>query len=186
MDAVDDLTVLLAGARNGDRVSIDRLVARLYPDLRQLAHSRLWQSGQITLLETTALVHESYLRLLKAGQVGVLDRSNFMAYAARAMRSIIIDFIRQRQADRRGGGQAHLPLDTGIANMADASEDQILRINEALETLAKVDERLVRVVELRYFAGFTEQEIAECLGLTDRTVRRDWEKARVLLAAALR
>lgn len=181
---MNELTTLLEGARQGDRTAIDGLVAGLYQEFRHLAHSRLRQSGPITL-DTTALVHESYLRLVKAGKLAVNDRSHFMTYAARVMRSIIVDLIRQRRAERHGGDQICVTLNTDIAEFVQAGEEQILRLNDALETLGKVDERLLHVVELRYFAGLSEQEIAACLGVTERTVRRDWAKARMLLAAAL-
>jgi RNA polymerase sigma factor (TIGR02999 family) len=131
-------------------------------------------------------VHESYLRFLHAGQLTGAERGYFFSYAAQVMRSVIIDFARQRQAQRRGGDVVHLPLSTQLAEELPASEDQLVRINEALEALSQVDDRLVRVVEMRYFAGMTEEEIALALGITDRTVRRDWQKARLLLAAMLR
>jgi RNA polymerase sigma factor (TIGR02999 family) len=181
-----DLTALLAGAREGDRCAIDELFGLLYRDLRQLAHSRLRDTGEWTVLGTTVLVHESYLRFVKAGSITVADRPQFMAYAARVMRSIIVDLVRQRRAERRGSGVADMTLDTTLAQSVNAGEKEILAVNEALDTLAKVDARLVRVVELRYFGGFSEKEIAELLGVTERTIRRDWEKARLLLADALR
>jgi RNA polymerase sigma factor (TIGR02999 family) len=101
------------------------------------------------------------------------------------MRSVIIDLVRARQADRRGGGAQHLTLNTAIGDGVADGADEILKVHEALEDLRAIDERLMRVVELRYFAGLTEVQIAEALGVTDRTVRRDWEKARLLLARAL-
>jgi RNA polymerase sigma factor (TIGR02999 family) len=102
------------------------------------------------------------------------------------MRSVIVDSVRQRQADRRGGDAVHVPLDTRFADDVTANDEQVIKINDALESLEKLDARLVRVVEMRYFAGMTESEVATALGVTDRTVRRDWQKARLLLAAALR
>jgi RNA polymerase sigma factor (TIGR02999 family) len=101
------------------------------------------------------------------------------------MRSIIVDFVKQRRADRRGGGALHVTLDTNVIEALHASEEEILRISEALDDLSKSDARLVQVVEMRYFAGLSEEEIALSLGITDRTVRRDWQKARLLLSAAL-
>ena len=108
-----------------------------------------------------------------------------MAYAATTMRSVVIDFVRRRSADRRGGGAEHVTLDTRAAEVLGGSDDEILAVHSALETLAKVDPRLVRVVEMRYFAGLTDVEIGAALGVTDRTVRRDWERARLLLADML-
>lgn len=181
-----DITVLLARARDNDREAIDELFELLYHDLRRLAHSRLSQSGHQTLLNTSALVHEAYLRFQQAGRISLHDREHFLAYAATTLRSVVVDFVRKRSAERRGGDAVHVTLDTGVADEAVASDDEILAVHEALEELAAVDPRLVRVVEMRYFAGLTEAEIAAALGVTDRTVRRDWEKARVLLAAMLR
>ena len=182
---MNDLTTLLDDARQGDNTAIDRLFTAMYSELRRLAHARLRHSEKITLLDTTSLVHESYLRFLKAGRVQVNDQSHFLAYASRVMRSVIVDLVRQHRTDRRGGGAVHVTLDTDIAESAHASEDEILQVNEALDDLAKVDARLVKVVEMRYFAGLSEQDIAASLGLTERTVRRDWQKARLLLRAAL-
>ena len=163
----------------------EQLFGLLYPDLRQLAHGRLRRSGKFTLLDTTELVHESYLRLYKAGSLEAGDKGQFMAYAARVMRSVVVDFVRRREADRRGGGAVHVELGTESADMTDPREREVIRINEALEELATIDERLVRVVEMRYFAGLTEEQVAEALELSRRSVARDWEKARLFLAAAL-
>jgi len=179
-----ELAGLLHAARQGDRAAIDQLCALLYQDLHQIAHARLQRHERMLLLNTTVLVHESYLRLLHAGHLNVTDRSHFLAYAARVMRAIIVDFVRQRLAHRRGGGAQHVPLQTDVAASVPTPEETVLRVHEALEALAKVDERLVRVVEMRYFAGVSEQDIAAALGVTERTVRRDWQKARLLLLTA--
>ena len=180
-----DVTQLLAAARQGDKQALDIVFSRLYADLRRLASARLHHNETPTLLNTTSLIHESYLRFVKAGQLQVGDRSHFMAYAARVMRSVVVDFARVRSAGRRGGHDVHVPLDTDVAQAPAGAESEALRLHHALDQLGTLDERLVRVVEMRYFAGMSEVEIAEALGVTERTVRRDWEKARVLLAAAL-
>jgi RNA polymerase sigma factor (TIGR02999 family) len=182
---VPDLTTLLAGARQGDSEALGRLFSELYGELRELAHARLKRNEVPTLLDTTSLVHESYLRFLKAQQVQIGDRSHFMAYAARVMRSVVVDFARERSAQRRGGQDVHVPLDTDVPAAASGA-NEVLRVHDALEDLAQVSDRLVRVVEMRYFGGMSEPEIAAVLGITERTVRRDWEKARILLAAALK
>jgi RNA polymerase sigma factor (TIGR02999 family) len=182
---MSQLTELLHAAQQGESAAIAQLCAQLYQELHRMAHARLQRHERMLLLNTTALVHESYLRLLHAGHLNVVDRSHFLAYAARVMRAIIVDFVRQRLAHRRGGGAGHVPLQTDIAAAAPTREETVLQVNEALEVLAKVDERLVRVVEMRYFAGMSEQDIAAALGVTERTVRRDWQKARLLLSAAL-
>jgi RNA polymerase sigma factor (TIGR02999 family) len=179
------IPVLLAAVRRGEAGAADELFGQLYPDLRRLAHSRLRRSGRFTLLDTTVLVHESYLRLFKAGTLEAGDRGQFMAYAARVMRSVVVDFVRRRAAQRRGGDVIHVQLEEGIAETADPHEQHVIRIDEALEELAAIDERLVRVVEMRYFAGMTEEQVAEALELSRRSVARDWEKARLFLAAAL-
>ena len=176
---------LLVAVRRGDAGAVDRLFGVLYPDLRQLAHSRLRRSGHLTLLDTTGLVHEAYLRLFKADSLEAINRSQFMAYAARVMRSVVVDFVRRRSADRRGGDVVHVDIDDPAAAVADPREREVVRIDEALEELARIDERLVRVVEMRYFAGMTEDQVADALGLSRRSVARDWEKARLFLATTL-
>ena len=180
----------------GDTGRIDGFYASLYGDLRRLAHQRLLRNETITLLNTTALVHESYLKFLAAGRLNLADRAEFLGYAARVMRSIIVDYVRQRHAERRGGNATRVTLDTAAGeSVVDASghpwlssrspEDEIIGIDQALNELAKVDARLVQVVEMRYFAGLDNEEIAASLGIANRTVRRAWEKARLLLAVAL-
>lgn len=184
-ERTNNLTTLLVAVATGDAVAMNQLLSIMYDDLRALAHARLRKSDNVASLDTTELVHESYLRFLKAGKVDVRDRAHFMAYAARVMRSIIVDFVRQRRSERYGGDALHVTLNTDIAAGHHASEEEIIRVNEALEGLSQSDPRLVKVVEMRYFAGLSEEEIANSLGITDRTVRRDWEKARLLLSAVL-
>ena len=181
------VTSLLSAIGHGEREALGELYELLYPELHRLAHSRVRRSGDLTLLDTTSLVHESYLRFEKSGAVAIGDRSQFMAYAARVMRSVVVDVVRRRQTERRGGDVVHVELDDEHAlAVVDAQESDVLRVHESLEELAAIDARLVKVVEMRYFAGMTEIEIAEVLGLTVRTVARDWEKARLFLHACLR
>jgi len=168
--------------------ALDAFFAATYQDLRRLARSRLRGGGRNTVLDTTALVHESYLRLARApGAASFPDRARFLVYAGKAMRSIIIDLARERQTDRRGNNAPHVTL-TGVSDLVPlpGGEAHILRVHEALEQMAAVDLRMARVVEMKYFGGLTELEIAEALGVTDRTVRRDWEQARLFLADALK
>jgi RNA polymerase sigma factor (TIGR02999 family) len=181
-----DLTDLLRRAQQGDPEAADALFAATYRELRRLARARLRAGGRSTLLDTTSLVHESYLRFVAARSLQLEDRVHFMRYAGRVMRSVIVDFIRRRQAGRRGGGVAHVHLTLGGVEGPATGESEILRVHEALEELARLDARMAQVVEMRYFGGLTETEIAESLAVTDRTVRRDWEKARLWLAQALR
>jgi len=157
----------------------------LYHELRRLARSRLASGGRNVLLDTTALVHESFLRLQGAGKVNLADRNHFMAYAATAMRSVIVDYVRQRAAEKRGGDVDHVTLDTGVAESIGATDQEIVDVHEALEALGRVDQRLVQVVEMRYFAGLSDDEIGAALGVTGRTVRRDWDRARLLLSEML-
>lgn len=164
--------------------SLEALFPQLYGELRRLARSRLSAGGRHTLLDTSSLIHEAYLRMQR-GSVAVNDREHFLAYAASTMRSVIIDFVRRRNAERRGGGAQHVTLDTHAAAELGATDGEILDVHEALQTLASVDPRLVQVVEMRYFAGLTDAQIGAALGVTDRTVRRDWERARLMLAQIL-
>ena len=180
-----ELTTLLAAARGGDAQAASSAFSLLYEDLRRLARSRLRRHQTMTLLDTTSLVHESYLKLMAAQSLVVEDRHHFFAYAARVMRSVIVDFARARLAERRGGNADHVVLDTELGERLSAPETDVLRVHEALEVLAQADERLAQVVEMRYFGGLTELEIAEVLGLSERTVRRSWDKAKLLLTAAL-
>ena len=179
------LTQLLASARQGDKNAAGAAFSLLYEELRRLARAKLRQHQSMTLLNTTSLVHETYLKLVGANSLPVEDRHHFFTYAARVMRSVIVDFARARQAERRGGEADHVVLDTALSDKISAPENDVLRVHEALEVLAQVDERLAQVVEMRYFGGLSEIEIAEVLGLSERTVRRSWEKARLLLLAAL-
>jgi RNA polymerase sigma factor (TIGR02999 family) len=183
---VDPLKDLLHRAHAGEEAARVQLFAVAYDELRARARAQLQGGGRNTLLNTTVLVHESYLRFVQAGQLSGSERGQFFSYAAHVMRSVIVDFARQRLAERRGGGAEHVPLTTRFAEDLAAGDDQLVRINDALDELQKVDDRLACVVEMRYFAGMTEDEVAAALGVTDRTVRRDWQKARILLAAALR
>jgi RNA polymerase sigma factor (TIGR02999 family) len=183
---MSDLTQLLDRATGGDQQSKSALFADMYQDLRRLASARLKRSANVVLLDTTALVHESYLRFLKAGELEARDRARFLAYAARVMRSVVIDFVRESQAWRRGGEAVHVTLNTDVADSATAGETEVMRVSEALDVLAKTDARLVQLVEMKYFAGYSERDIAECLGTSERTLRREWQRARLLLHAALK
>jgi RNA polymerase sigma factor (TIGR02999 family) len=181
-----EITTLLRAAGAGDSQAAERVIALLYDDLRRIARGRLRLAGDMTLLDTTALVHEAYLRFQQAGELDFADRRHFLAYAARVMHSVIIDAVRARQADRRGGGAIHVTLNTAIGDAVATGEDEVLRVHEALAELTSVDARLGSVVEMRYFGGLSESEIAECLGVTERTVQRDWQKARLFLSDALK
>ena len=158
----------------------------LYHELRRLARSRLAAGGRHVLLDTTALVHESFLRLQGAGKVGLTDRNHFMAYAATAMRSVIVDYVRKRSSEKRGGDVEHVTLDTHLGDTLGATDQEIVEVHEALDALGEVDARLVRVVEMRYFAGLSVDETAEALGVSRPTIVRDWQAARTWLYGELR
>jgi RNA polymerase sigma factor (TIGR02999 family) len=186
MDEHVPLTELIRRAQVGDSDALGAVFAAAYEDLRRMARHRLSAAARGPLLDTTALVHESFLRFAGAGQLRVEDRAHFFRYAGQVMRSVIVDAARASLAERRGGNAGHVTLNTAICDVAGVRDErEILRVHEALDELAALDPRLVQVVEMRYFAGLTDVEIAESLGLTERTVRRDWEKARLLLAKAL-
>jgi RNA polymerase sigma factor (TIGR02999 family) len=182
---MSELTELFQAVGRGDQAAMNRLLELMYADLHQLAQSRLRQSPRTHELDTTELVHESYLRFLNSGRLAVTDRGHFLAYSARVMRSIIVDLVRKQFAEKHGGGTVNVTLNTNVGSEIQASDSEIIRVNDALEVLAQTDARLVKVVELLYFAGMTHDEAASALGVAERTVRRDWRKARLLLSAAL-
>jgi RNA polymerase sigma factor (TIGR02999 family) len=180
-----EITTLLAAVRNGDKFAAASAFSLLYDDLRRLARSRLRQHQQFTLLDTTALVHESYLKLVGVESLPIEDRKHFFTYASTVMRSVIVDFARARAAERRGGDADHVVLDTSLSEKLGMPEDDVVRVHEALEVLAQADATLAQIVEMRYFGGLTEAEIADSLGISERTVRRNWEKAKMFLTAEL-
>jgi RNA polymerase sigma factor (TIGR02999 family) len=182
--AASTLTQLIHRAQDGDRVAADALYASTYADLRRLARSRLRAGRRHTLLDTCALVHESYVRFVKGSHLKIEDRVHFMRWAAQVMRSVIVDFARSRVAARRGGDVARVPFDDELQGAVNG-EEEILSVHQALDRIAAVDQRMAQVVEMRYFAGLNEPEIAQALGVTERTVRRDWHKARLLLREVL-
>lgn len=183
-----EITVLLDAARGGDREAMDRVLATLYQELHGMARRQLAGQQQGHTLDATALVHEAYLKLIgrEPGAVRFDDRSHFFAYAASAMRSVIVDYARQRLAQKRGGDLHRVTdLPDDIEGGVNLDED-MLGLDRALEQLTSVDPRLTKVVELRYFAGLSELEIAALLERSERSVRRDWQKARMYLLASLR
>ena len=182
---MSQLTELLGRMQAGDHQARDALFASAYSELHRLAHARLRDGGRDAVLDTTCLVHESYLRFERAGQLRAEDRRAFFAYASQVMRSIIVNSVRERIAQKRGGTARPLTLSTQLGAKVADGEESIMKVHEALEELAKVEARLAQVVEMRYFGGYSEREMAETLGVTERTVQRDWEKARLILAAAL-
>ena len=183
---MSQLTELLGQLQAGDRRARDALFAAAYTELRRLARSRLRDGGRNTLLDTTCLVHDAYLRFVSAGELRAEDRRAFFAYASQVMRSVIVNSVRDRIAQKRGGDWVPLTLSTQLADNVDDDEETILQVHEALEALERADPRLAQVAQMRYFGGYNEQEIAETLDIGERTVRRDWEKARLILAELVR
>ena len=178
------ITLILNRAIAGDADSRERVYELLYAQLVRLARTHLSGSGAISL-NPSALVHEAYLRMLGRDATPMRDRRAFFAYASTVMRSVLIDHVRASSADKRGGLLTPVTLTTGVLNSVAAEED-FSRLNEALEALREVDERGFRVVELRYFAGMTEEDIADELAISVPTVKRDWRKARAFLFEQLR
>jgi len=175
-----DVTGLLAAFEGGDHHALNRLVPLVYDELRRIAHRELQHERLDHTLSTTEVVHEAYLKLLDHGAVPEGEQVRFLAIAATAVRRALIEHARRRDAVKRGSGQRPLTLDEEIAAATDP-EDLLLSLDDALTRLAELDERLGRVVECRYFGGLTENETAAALGVTSRTVRRDWVKAKAWL-----
>ena len=176
-----EVTQLLRAARDGDASAIDRIVPLVYEDLRRVARRQLGRGFGPQSVRPTELVHEAYVKLCIGGADAAVDRAHFLAIAARAMRQVLVDEARHHQAAKRGGGWKRATL-SGSHWVSDLDVDELLTLNDALQEL---DPRQRQVVECRFFGGMEDSEIAEALGVTDRTVRRDWVKARAWLYRAL-
>jgi RNA polymerase sigma factor (TIGR02999 family) len=186
-DAVEspDLTAWLHAAQQGDVAAAEQAFALLYPELQRIARSRLRGHQVPTLLDTESLVHESFLRFAQGAQVDFASRKHFYAWVAKAMRHLVVDFVRRRQAQARGGDLERVTLHTELDAVLDPQGLEVERLHEALERLAQLDPRLAELVELRFFGGFSELETANLLGVSERTLRRQWQKARALLLVEL-
>ena len=166
-----DVTALLRRAREEQgNAALNEIVEALYPDLHRMARARLAKNGTLTLLDTTSMLHETYERLCKSAQIDAECSGQYMAYASRVMRSVIVDFARKRSAERRGGAAVHVTLSTDLLDEGGGSDDDIERVEGALLELENVDKRLRQVVEMRYFGGFDQREIASALDVTERTL----------------
>jgi RNA polymerase sigma factor (TIGR02999 family) len=183
-DPATGITELLLECRGGKRDALDRLFPRIYSELQRIAHGQLQREREGHTLVTTALVHEAYMKLVDITRVEWRDRVHFLSMAARAMRRILIDYARQKNAVRRGGGVRPVTLDEALV-VADLQTESLVALDDALEKLGTLNPRLVRVVECRFFGGMTEEETAQALGVTARTIRSDWVKARGWLRQAL-
>ena len=181
------ITELLAAVRDGDREATDRLFAAVYEDLRHVAHRQLSPRSGGRTLNTTALVHEAYLKLVVRSRISPQDRKHFFATAARAMRQIVVDYARTSMAGKRGGGRRRIggeQLESALQQEGLHVEDaasEILDIDHALTRLRELDERLGQVGEMRFFGGLSVEQVAEVLDVSPRTVKRDWRAARAFL-----
>jgi RNA polymerase sigma factor (TIGR02999 family) len=175
-----EVTQLLDNARQGDKVALERFYARVYPELSVIARSQLARQSPLTLIDAPALVNEVYLRIARQESLPGEDRGTFLGYAARVMRSVIVDYARARGAERRGGDQLRvtMPMDLEKKEFTELNFEDL---TSELESLERIDERAYRVVELRFFGGLEIEEIARFLGTSPATVKRDWTKARMFL-----
>jgi RNA polymerase sigma factor (TIGR02999 family) len=180
-----DVTRLLIAWHQGDPAALDALVTLLYDELRSLARAQVRRGGPEQSLGATGLVHEVYLKLVDHSRLEVRDRGHFFALAARAMRQVLVDRARRRSAGKRGGEAVVEPADDDIPAPREPTED-LLALDEALARLEGLDPRLVRLVEMRFFAGLSVEDTAEALDISPRTVKRDWQKARAVLHRDLR
>jgi len=180
-----DVTELLAASREGDADATDRLLGAVYGELRRIAHAYHARHAIGETLSATSLVHEAYLKLVDDGRLPFDGRAHFFGAAARAMRQVIVDAARARRRDKRGGGARPTPLDDLGTLVAPAPSEEILALDEALQSLETVDPRASRVVECRYFAGLSVEETAGALGISEATVKRDWTTARAWLHRTL-
>lgn len=175
------VTLLLQAARDGDDGALERIVPLVYDDLRAVARRHIQRERPGHTLGATGLVHESYMRLVGSAALHARDRAHFLAIASRSMRQVLVDHARRATAAKRGGELHHTTLTDGSASV-ELKPEELLALDSALESL---DERQRRVVECRFFGGMEESEIAEALGVSERTVRRDWVKARAWLYSVL-
>jgi len=180
-----ELSSLLAAAESGDPAASDTLFAALYAELHRLARRQLRRGGADLTLGTTSLLHEAFMDMAGREQARFADRARFMAYAAKVMRTLIIDYARGRKAQKRGGQFELVAMEGDLAGTA-ADGDELARIGTGLDALATAEPLLAQVVDLKFFCGFSFAEIAAMLGLGERTVQRHWERARIYLHGAIR
>ena len=184
MNRGGNVTELLLAFRDGDRAAFDQLMPMVYDDLRKVARAQLRRGRPGATLDTTVLVHELYLKMADQQRLDARDRGHFLAISAHAMRQVIADYARRRTAAKRGGDSDPVPLDEA-PEIADREARWLLDVDQALERLAGRDERMAKVVECRFFAGFSEEETAAALDTSVRTVQRDWMRARAWLKEEL-
>lgn len=181
-----EITQLLVDLSDGDENAVNAILPRVYDELQALAHGQLRRERSDHTLNTTALVHEAYLKLVKQDRVSWQNRAHFFAIASTAMRRILINYAHKRNAEKRGGGQALATFEENMAGtIHETRADELLALDDALTKLAALSERQAKVVEYRFFGGLTHEEIAEVLGTSLPTVGRDWRFARAWLSREL-
>jgi RNA polymerase sigma factor (TIGR02999 family) len=180
-EAANDITQLLLAWGDGDKMALERLMPLVYDELRRIAAKYMRGQRAGHTLQTTALVNEAYLRLIDSSRVNWQNRTHFFAISAQLMRRVLVDFARAKNSLKRGGERIQITLDERIKAVSDERETDLVALDEALQALAELNERQAQIVELRYFGGLTEEEIAETLNVSTRTVRRDWSIARAWL-----
>ena len=184
LDRPRDIGTLLAAWGDGDEEALGQLISAVYPELRRMARQHLQRRQPGHTLESAALANEAYLKLMRAGGIRCENRVHFLALCSQIIRRILVDHARARGYAKRGGHAERVPLD-GVVLGAQARGIEILALNEALESLAEIDARQARVVELRYFGGLSVEETAEVLGITPVRVKRDWKWAKAWLYGVL-
>ena len=182
--APQEVTQMLLDWSQGDQQALDRLIPVVYGELRRLASRHLRRERADHTLQTTALIHEAYLKLIEQRNVQWQNRAHFFGIAARLMRRILVDYARSKDASKRGGGEIHLALDEAL-DEAEAQDADLIALDDALTSLASFDSRQSRIVELRYFGGLTIEETAEAIGVSPATVEREWNLARAWLRREL-
>lgn len=180
MTAAPNITKILHRLSSGDETALEALIPLVYQELHRLAHRALARNAGNNTVQTTALVHEAYVRLVDATNINWQDRAHFYAVSANLMRNILVDFARARLSHKRGGEQTRVELDEALNFSIDKSQD-LIWLDEALHELAKLSQRQSQIVELRFFGGLTETETAQILQISAATVRRDWQMARAWL-----
>ncbi|MGD8426005.1 MAG: sigma-70 family RNA polymerase sigma factor [Balneolaceae bacterium] len=178
MESQSDVTQLLRRLKKGEDGIYDKIYPLIYDELRQLANAHMNRQSDDHTLSRTELVHEAYLKMIDQTSIDASDRSHFLAIASRCMRQILVDYARKKHAKKRGGKQRDLTYIDGLFKNQDKKAEELIDINDALERLEKLNKRLSKVIEMRFFGEMTIEETAEALGISESTVKRDWLKAR--------
>ncbi|MDZ7658794.1 sigma-70 family RNA polymerase sigma factor [Fodinibius sp.] len=178
MSSSSEITELLLKLKKGENGIYDKIYPLIYKDLKKLAYSHMSSQSNGHTLSETALVHETYLKMIEQSEIDFTDRSHFLAIASRCMRQILIDYARKKHAKKRGGQNKDITYIEGLFSAEYRKTEKLINIDKALKELSKLDERLAKVVEMRYFGEMTIEETAEALDISESTVKRDWKKAR--------